>query len=41
MLNRVIPKRHTQQAAFRLYMELLKRHAFKLKSHVEFQNYEM
>ncbi|XP_071742043.1 mediator of RNA polymerase II transcription subunit 33A-like [Rutidosis leptorrhynchoides] len=39
--TRVIPKRHTQQAAFRLYMELLKRHAFKLKSHVEFQNYEM
>ncbi|XP_024980168.1 mediator of RNA polymerase II transcription subunit 33A isoform X1 [Cynara cardunculus var. scolymus] len=37
--TRVIPKRHTQQAAFRLYMELLKRHAFKLKSHVEFQNY--
>ncbi|XP_024980169.1 mediator of RNA polymerase II transcription subunit 33A isoform X2 [Cynara cardunculus var. scolymus] len=39
--TRVIPKRHTQQAAFRLYMELLKRHAFKLKSHVEFQNYPL
>ncbi|KAI3715390.1 hypothetical protein L6452_22372 [Arctium lappa] len=37
--TRVIPERHTRQAAFRLYMELLKRHAFKLKSHVEFQNY--
>nr|XP_043623980.1 mediator of RNA polymerase II transcription subunit 33A [Erigeron canadensis] len=39
--NRVIPMRHTQQAAFRLYMELVKRHAFKLKSQVEFQNYEL
>ncbi|PWA66552.1 REF4-related 1 [Artemisia annua] len=38
---KVIPKRQTQPAAFRLYMELLKRHAFKLKSHVEFQNYEV
>lgn len=33
--------RRDQPAAFRLYMELLKRHAFKLKSHVEFQNYEV
>ncbi|XP_076898810.1 mediator of RNA polymerase II transcription subunit 33A-like [Bidens hawaiensis] len=38
--TRVIPMRHTQPAAFRLYMELLKRHAFKLKPHVEFKNYE-
>ncbi|PWA38198.1 REF4-related 1 [Artemisia annua] len=41
LANRVIPKRQTQPAAFRLYMELLKRHAFKLKSHVEFKNYEV
>lgn len=41
LANRVIPERQTQPAAFRLYMELLKRHAFKLKSHVEFQNYEV
>nr|GEW27355.1 mediator of RNA polymerase II transcription subunit 33A [Tanacetum cinerariifolium]GEW40401.1 mediator of RNA polymerase II transcription subunit 33A [Tanacetum cinerariifolium] len=41
LANRVIPNRQTQPAAFRLYMELLKRHAFKLKSHVEFQNYEV
>ncbi|CAI9285367.1 unnamed protein product [Lactuca saligna] len=39
--TRVIPMRRDQPAAFRLYMELLKRHAFKLKSHVEFQNYEV
>ncbi|KAF5787780.1 putative mediator of RNA polymerase II transcription subunit 33A/B [Helianthus annuus] len=39
--TRVIPMRHTQPAAFRLYMELLKRHAFKLKPHVEFKNYEV
>ncbi|KAI3814826.1 hypothetical protein L1987_14472 [Smallanthus sonchifolius] len=39
--TRVIPKRHTQPAAFRLYMELLKRQAFKLKSHVESKNYEV
>ncbi|KAL8189437.1 hypothetical protein R6Q57_029003 [Mikania cordata] len=39
--TRVIPKRHTQPAAFRLYMELLKRHAFKLKPHVDYKNYEM
>ncbi|XP_076928952.1 mediator of RNA polymerase II transcription subunit 33A-like [Bidens hawaiensis] len=39
--TRVTPKRHTQPAAFRLYMELLKRHAFKLKSHVESNNYEV
>ncbi|KAJ0491871.1 putative mediator of RNA polymerase II transcription subunit 33A/B [Helianthus annuus] len=39
--TRIIPKRQTQPAAFRLYMELLKRHAFKLKSHVESRNYEV
>ncbi|KAL4590219.1 hypothetical protein LXL04_003145 [Taraxacum kok-saghyz] len=39
--TRVIPMRRNQPAAFRLYMELLKRHAFKLKSHVEFQNYDV
>ncbi|KAI3803240.1 hypothetical protein L1987_31389 [Smallanthus sonchifolius] len=39
--TRVIPMRRTQPAAFRLYMELLKRHAFKLKPHVEFKNYEV
>ncbi|KAI3775212.1 hypothetical protein L1987_49781 [Smallanthus sonchifolius] len=39
--TRVILMRRTQPAAFRLYMELLKRHAFKLKPHVEFKNYEV
>nr|GMD68260.1 mediator of RNA polymerase II transcription subunit 33A [Ipomoea batatas] len=32
--NRVIPNRHLRPAAFRLYLELLKRHIFTLKMHV-------
>ncbi|XP_038723741.1 mediator of RNA polymerase II transcription subunit 33A isoform X2 [Tripterygium wilfordii] len=38
--DRVIPKRCSQPAAYRLYMELLKRHAFMLKCHVKGSNYE-
>ncbi|KNA04417.1 hypothetical protein SOVF_199670 isoform A [Spinacia oleracea] len=32
--TRVIPCRHSQPTGYRLYMELLKRHAFKLKSQI-------
>ncbi|KAL7144625.1 hypothetical protein ABFS83_07G024900 [Erythranthe nasuta] len=36
---RVIPHRHSCPAAFRLYMELLKRHAFSLKECTNLPNY--
>lgn len=38
---RVIPNRRTNPAAFRIYMELLKRHAFTLKSHMDHPNYQL
>ncbi|KAJ7980133.1 Mediator of RNA polymerase II transcription subunit 33A [Quillaja saponaria] len=37
--TRVIPSRHSQPAAYRLYMELLKRHAFTLKSQINGPGY--
>ncbi|PSS33906.1 Mediator of RNA polymerase II transcription subunit 33A like [Actinidia chinensis var. chinensis] len=37
--NRVIPNRSSRPAAYRLYMELLKRHALALKSHTEGPNF--
>ncbi|RYR31055.1 hypothetical protein Ahy_B01g055835 isoform B [Arachis hypogaea] len=36
---RVIPCRRSQPAAYRLYLELLRRHAFQLKSHINTPNY--
>ncbi|XP_004486114.1 mediator of RNA polymerase II transcription subunit 33A isoform X2 [Cicer arietinum] len=36
---RVIPCRHVQPAAYRLYLELLKRHAFQLKSQISRPDY--
>lgn len=36
---RVIPNRRVQPAAYRLYMELLKRHAFSLRSQINGPNY--
>ncbi|OIV91936.1 hypothetical protein TanjilG_25417 [Lupinus angustifolius] len=36
---RVIPCRHVQPAAYRLYLELLKRHAFELKSQTNRPDY--
>ncbi|KAK7303233.1 hypothetical protein RJT34_14135 [Clitoria ternatea] len=38
--KRVIPSRHTQPVAYRLYLELLKRHAFELKSHISVPDYQ-
>ncbi|KAL0348790.1 UNVERIFIED_CONTAM: Mediator of RNA polymerase II transcription subunitA [Sesamum angustifolium] len=38
--TRVIPYRHSCPAAFRLYMELLKRHAFSLKEYSNLPNYQ-
>ncbi|KAL0388671.1 UNVERIFIED_CONTAM: Mediator of RNA polymerase II transcription subunitA [Sesamum radiatum] len=38
--TRVIPYRHSCPAAFRLYMELLKRHAFSLKEYTNLPNYQ-
>lgn len=38
--NRVIPSRRRHPAAYRLYMELLKRHAFSLASLVKGPNYQ-
>ncbi|KAL8171350.1 hypothetical protein V2J09_023154 [Rumex salicifolius] len=38
--NRIIPCRNSKPAAYRLYMELLKRHAFHFKTHVSGSNYE-
>ncbi|XP_011090810.1 mediator of RNA polymerase II transcription subunit 33A isoform X1 [Sesamum indicum] len=38
--TRVISYRHSCPAAFRLYMELLKRHAFSLKEHTNLPNYQ-
>ncbi|PRQ38851.1 hypothetical protein RchiOBHm_Chr4g0418531 [Rosa chinensis] len=39
--SRVIPSRRFQPAAYRLYMELLKRHAFSLRSQINWPNYQM
>ncbi|KAK3016179.1 hypothetical protein RJ639_007019 [Escallonia herrerae] len=39
--TRVIPNRRSRPAAFRIYMELLKRHAFTLKCHTNQPNYQM
>ncbi|XP_015939682.1 mediator of RNA polymerase II transcription subunit 33A [Arachis duranensis] len=36
---RVIPCRRSQPAAYRLYLELLRRHAFQLKSHINTPSY--
>ncbi|XP_042037630.1 mediator of RNA polymerase II transcription subunit 33A-like isoform X1 [Salvia splendens] len=38
--QRVIPYRGSCPAAFRLYLELLKRHAFSLKEYTDLPNYE-
>uniref|UniRef100_A0A2P2KKY6 Uncharacterized protein n=1 Tax=Rhizophora mucronata TaxID=61149 RepID=A0A2P2KKY6_RHIMU len=38
--DRVIPYRRSQPVAYKLYMELLKRYAFELKSQVNCPNYE-
>lgn len=38
--SRVIQNRHLRPAAFRLYMELLRRHMFTLKIHVNMQSYK-
>ncbi|XP_030465942.1 mediator of RNA polymerase II transcription subunit 33A [Syzygium oleosum] len=38
--TRVIPCRQFRPAPYRLYMELLKRHAFNLKSHIDGSNYQ-
>ncbi|CAI9118610.1 OLC1v1020201C1 [Oldenlandia corymbosa var. corymbosa] len=38
--SRVIPNRHVWPAAFRLYMELVKIHAFSFKSHLNLPNYQ-
>lgn len=38
---RVIPSRCSQPVAYRLYMELLKRHIFTLKSQINGPNYQM
>ncbi|XP_059650111.1 mediator of RNA polymerase II transcription subunit 33A [Cornus florida] len=38
--TRVIPNRHSRPAAFRLYMELLKRHALNMKSHINGPDYQ-
>ncbi|XP_050240388.1 mediator of RNA polymerase II transcription subunit 33A-like [Quercus robur] len=38
--TRVIPSRRHQPAAYRLFMELLKRHAFTLKSQIKGMNYQ-
>ncbi|XP_052207639.1 mediator of RNA polymerase II transcription subunit 33A-like [Diospyros lotus] len=35
---RVIPSRHSRPAAYRLYIELLRRHALTLKSHTDWPN---
>ncbi|XP_048497254.1 mediator of RNA polymerase II transcription subunit 33A isoform X3 [Beta vulgaris subsp. vulgaris] len=37
--TRVIPCRHSQPAGYRLYMELLKRYVFKLKSQISAPNF--
>ncbi|XP_047162547.1 mediator of RNA polymerase II transcription subunit 33A [Vigna umbellata] len=37
---RVIPCRHVQPAAYRLYLELLKRHAFELQSQINRPDYQ-
>ncbi|KAL2341231.1 hypothetical protein Fmac_009171 [Flemingia macrophylla] len=37
---RVIPCRHVQPAAYRLYLELVKRHAFELKSQINRPDYQ-
>ncbi|PSR94800.1 Mediator of RNA polymerase II transcription subunit 33A like [Actinidia chinensis var. chinensis] len=38
--TRVIPSRRSCPAAYRLYLELLKRHAFALSSQIKYSNYE-
>nr|XP_028946817.1 mediator of RNA polymerase II transcription subunit 33A-like [Malus domestica] len=38
--SRVIPNRRVQPIAYRLYMELLKRHAFSLKSQIKGPSYQ-
>lgn len=37
---RVIPNRHSWPAAYRIYLELLKQHAFKIKSLADMPNYQ-
>ncbi|EPS68585.1 hypothetical protein M569_06182 [Genlisea aurea] len=37
---RVIPYRHSSPAAFRMYLELLKRHAFNLKGYITLPNHD-
>ncbi|XP_004298174.1 PREDICTED: mediator of RNA polymerase II transcription subunit 33A-like [Fragaria vesca subsp. vesca] len=39
--SRVVPSRRFQPAAYRLYMELLKRHVFSLRSQIHCPNYQM
>jgi hypothetical protein len=39
-IYRVIPSRLVQPAAYRLFMELLKRHVFILKSQLNGMNYQ-
>ncbi|KAL4310939.1 hypothetical protein GQ457_01G032780 [Hibiscus cannabinus] len=38
--QRVLPKRHSHPAAYRLYLEFLKRHAFALKCQISGPDYE-
>ncbi|WJZ87031.1 hypothetical protein VitviT2T_006438 [Vitis vinifera] len=38
--TRVIPSRHSRPTAYRLYLELIKRHAFTLKSLIDGPNYQ-
>lgn len=40
LIYRVIPSRRFQPAAYRLFMELLKRHVFTLKSQLHATNYQ-
>ncbi|GAA0139031.1 hypothetical protein LIER_00660 [Lithospermum erythrorhizon] len=37
---RVIPSRHLKPAAFRIYLELIKKHGFDLKDQVQMPNYQ-
>ncbi|XP_021806493.1 mediator of RNA polymerase II transcription subunit 33A isoform X1 [Prunus avium] len=39
--TRVVPCRHSQPVAYRLYIELLKRHIFTLKSQIKEPNYQL
>ncbi|XP_010527414.1 PREDICTED: mediator of RNA polymerase II transcription subunit 33A-like [Tarenaya hassleriana] len=40
LADRVLPSRHSQPAAYRLYLELLKRHAFTIKNHINEPHYQ-